>query len=96
MIVPGRMQALLPFVYARWADRVHRIQVHQSHVTNVVEPLYTVDGQRTGYMRLHYGANRADLHLYHLIIDSMNRTERAAQLILSAMEMEPPTPSFNT
>jgi cytidylate kinase len=89
-ILQGKEDVFHSFVYAQWADRVRRILMRQPHAANVPELLHSVDGQRAGYIRLHYGPNQSDPHLYHLMIDSMNRMEKTASLIISAMEMDLP------
>jgi hypothetical protein len=45
-----------------------------------------MDEQRLEYVRRHYGENRLNPHLYDLMINSHNQCERAAQLILLAMD----------
>jgi cytidylate kinase len=86
-VLRGKEDVFHAFVYGQWADRVRRIQERQPQVANVQERILSIDGQRAGYIHLHYGANQSDRHLYHLMVDSMNQTEITAQLILSAMEM---------
>jgi cytidylate kinase len=90
-VLRGKEDVFHAFVYAQWTDRVRRIQMRQPHVANVPELLHSVEGQRAGYIRLHYGANQLDPHLYHMMIDSMGRTEKTARLILSSMGMDSPT-----
>jgi CMP/dCMP kinase len=87
-ILHGKEDVFHAFVYAQWKDRAHRIRMRQPHVANVPELLHSVEGQRAGYIRLHYGANQLDPHLYNLMIDSMGRIEKTAQLILSAMDID--------
>ncbi len=86
-ILRGKEDVFHAFVYARWADRVHRIQSREVHVKDVAARIHSVDGQRLGYVRLHYRENQVDPHLYDLMVNSRNRTDAAARLILSAMEM---------
>lgn len=75
------------FVYARWVDRVHRIQMRETHHTDVAALIQSVDEERLRYVRLYYGENQADPHLYDLMVNSRNRTDIASGLILSAMEI---------
>jgi cytidylate kinase len=86
-ILQGEEGVFHAFVYAQWADRVHRIQTRHPDATNAAELIHSVDGQRAGYIRLHYDANQSDPHLYHLMVDSMNQTEKVARLVISAMEI---------
>jgi cytidylate kinase len=75
------------FVYAQWANRVRRIQMRETHHTDVTALIHSVDEERLRYVRLYYGENQADSHLYNLMVNSKNRTDIAARLILLAMEM---------
>jgi len=74
------------FVYARWADRVHRARARVPHGADVNEFLHLMDDQRLEYVRRYYGENRLDPHLYDLMINSHNQSEAAARLILLAMD----------
>lgn len=75
------------FVYAQWANRVRRIQMRETHHTDVTALIHSVDEERLRYVRLYYGENQADSHLYNLMVNSKNRTDIASGLILLAMEM---------
>lgn len=86
-ILRGKEDVFHVFVYARWADRVRRIHARVAPGTDVAKLIHSMDGQRLGYVRLHYGENQMDPHLYDLMVNSRNQTEATARLILSAMEM---------
>ncbi|MCX6632338.1 MAG: cytidylate kinase-like family protein [Candidatus Solibacter sp.] len=73
-------------VYARRADRVHRLLARVAPGTDVCELLHTIDEQRHDYVHRHYGENRLDPHLYDLAINCHNQVQAAARLILLAME----------
>jgi hypothetical protein len=75
------------FVYAQWADRVRRIQMRETHHTDVAALIHSVDEERLRYVRLYYGENQADPHLYDLMVNSQGRADIAAGLILLAMEV---------
>ena len=74
------------FVYARWADRVHRAKPRVPPGADVNKFLRFMDDQRLEYVRRYYGENRLDPHLYDLMINSHNQSEAAARLILLAMD----------
>jgi len=74
-------------VYARWEDRVRRVQARVPPGADVSSLLQSMDARRLEYLRAHYGENGADPHLYDLLIDSRNQTEAAARLIVCAMEL---------
>jgi len=74
-------------VYARWDDRVRRVQARVLPGADASELLRRMDEQRLEYVRRHYGVDAADPHLYDLLIDSRNQPEAAARLILCAMDL---------
>jgi cytidylate kinase len=86
-ILQGKEDVFHAFVYARWADRVRRIHVRQTQVKDVAALIHSVDEERLRYVRLNYGENQADPHLYDLMVNSKNRISATAGLILMAMEM---------
>lgn len=86
-ILRGKDDVFHAFVYARWSDRVHRVQTRVAHGADLAELIHSVDRQRLEYVRLHYGENQMDPHLYDVMVNSKSRTAAAAQLILSAMDM---------
>jgi hypothetical protein len=45
------------------------------------------------YVRLYYKQNRLDPYLYDLMIDPKNQPEKAARIIITAMEMAPDKPA---
>ena len=81
------------FIYARYADRVHRIQTRVAPGTHVDLLIHSMDAQRLGYVRRHYGENWLNPYLYDIMIDSKNQPEKAARLIISAMMMASATES---
>jgi cytidylate kinase len=86
-ILRGKEDVFHAFVYARWEDRVRRIQMRETHHTDVAALIHSVDKGRLQYVRLNYGENQADPHLYDLMVNSKNRISATAGLILMAMEM---------
>jgi cytidylate kinase len=77
------------FIYARWADRVKRLQTRVNPGTDINALIRFMDAQRVEYVRLHYKQNWLNPYLYDIMIDSKNQTEQAARLIISAMRMVP-------
>jgi hypothetical protein len=86
-VLRGKEDVFHTFVYARWSDRVHRIQGRVASGTKVDQLIHSMDASRLEYVRRHYGANRLDPHLYDLLVNSKNQIQAVAQLILSAMEI---------
>jgi cytidylate kinase len=86
-ILRGNEDVFHAFVYARREDRARRIQMHEPQVADVAALIHSVDVERFQYVRLNYGEDQANPHLYDLMVNSRNWTDIAAEIILSAMEM---------
>ena len=80
------------FIYARWPNRVRRIQSRVSPGADVDALIRSMDAQRVEYVRLHYKEDWLNPYLYDIMIDSKDQTESAARLIMSAMSMVPAEP----
>ena len=81
------------FVYARWEDRVRKIQVRVKPGTDVPALVRATDAQRVEYIRVHYKEKWMNPYLYDIMIDSKNQNEKTARLIISAMQMVSATES---
>jgi cytidylate kinase len=86
-VLRGKADVFHAFVYARRAERMRKIQTRVAPGTNVDALIRSMDEQRVEYVRLHYGQNWLNPHLYDIMVDSKGQTEKAAQLIISAMKM---------
>ena len=86
-ILRGNEDVFHAFVYARWEDRGRRIKMREPQVTDVAALIHSVDVERFQYVHLNYGEDQANPHLYDLMVNSRNRTDIAARIILLAMEM---------
>jgi cytidylate kinase len=74
------------FIYAPWGERIKRARSRLPAGMDVEEFIRSNDRQRTEYVRLHFGCNWSDPHLYHLMISSELGEETAASIIIDAME----------
>lgn len=84
-ILRGRDDVFHVFVYAPWAERVRRIQ-QRLQVTDAMEDLIRdVDQERAAYIKLYFGQDWADPHLYDLMISSRPGCPAVASMIVSAM-----------
>jgi cytidylate kinase len=90
-VLRGKEDVFHAFVYARRAERMRKIQGRVAPGTNVDALIRSIDDQRVEYIRLHYSQNWFNPHLYDILVDSKGQTEKAAQLIISAMRMGPET-----
>jgi CMP/dCMP kinase len=75
------------FVYARWEDRVRKIQARVKPGIDVPALVRATDAQRVEYIRVHYKEKWTNPYLYDIMIDSKNENEKTARLIISAMQM---------
>jgi CMP/dCMP kinase len=86
-ILRNKPDAFHAFVYARWEDRVRKIQVRVKPGTDVPALIRATDAQRVEYIRVHYKEKWMNPYLYDIMIDSKNQNEKTARLIISAMQM---------
>jgi CMP/dCMP kinase len=92
-ILRNKPDAFHAFVYARWEDRVRKIQVRVKPGTDVPALIRATDAQRVEYIRVHYKEKWMNPYLYDIMIDSKNENEKTARLIISAMQMVSATES---
>jgi len=92
-ILRNKPDAFHAFVYARWEDRVRKIQLRVKPGTDVPALLRATDAQREEYIRVHYKEKWMNPYLYDIMIDSKNENEKTARLIISAMQMVSATES---
>ena len=85
-ILRNKPDAFHAFVYARWEDRVRKIQVRVKPGTDVSALIRATDAQRVEYIRVHYKEKWMNPYLYDIMIDSKNENEKTARLIISAMQ----------
>lgn len=84
-ILQGRDDVFHVFVEAPWAERVCRIQ-QRLHVTDEAPRLIRqVDEERAAYVRLYFGQDWANPHLYDMIISSRPGCQAVASTIVCAM-----------
>jgi hypothetical protein len=73
------------FVYAPWEDKVARVNRRAAAGTDVPELIRAMDAERARYVRLNFGQDWADRHLYDLLVSSKPGDEATASIILAAM-----------
>jgi cytidylate kinase len=77
------------FLYGSFEDRVNRIKQRVKPGVDVEALIRSMDAERLEYIRLHFKQNRLDPHLYDLMINSKDQSEKVANIILEAMRMVP-------
>ena len=73
------------FVYAPWAERVARVRKRVPEGTDIESLIRATDRQRADHVRVNFGCNWADPHLYHMLISSELGEEATASTIIAAL-----------
>ena len=84
-VLQERPDAFHVFVYAPWADRVARVRQRVPEGTDVESLIRDTDRQRAEHIRMHFGCDWADPHLYHLLISSELGEDATASIIINAL-----------
>ncbi|MCZ2146819.1 MAG: cytidylate kinase-like family protein [Bryobacterales bacterium] len=84
-ILQGEADAFHVFVYAPWRQKVARVRKRVGERVDPAELIRTTDRMRNEYVRLNYGCDWKDPHMYHLMVSSCIGEETAAAAILAAM-----------
>jgi cytidylate kinase len=74
------------FIYAPWSDRLARIRKRLPAASEVEQLCRLTDEQRGEHIRLYFGCDWKDPHLYHLLISSELREDEVAGIIIRAMQ----------
>ena len=92
-LLRGRPDVFHVFVYAPREERLRRLRARLGTGVDVELLLEETDRERTAYIRRHFGANRLDPHLYHLMVNAGLGEESAVSAILAALETGVPGPA---
>ena len=87
-VLQQREDAFHAFVYAPWADRLARIRSRQPAAEDAAGLIRKIDAERSRYVRINFGMDRFDPHLYNLLISSKPGEDVAASTIRTAMGKE--------
>ena len=87
-VLQEREGAFHVFVYAPWADRVARVRERVPEGTDIESLIRSTDRQRAEHIRMHFGCDWADPHLYHMLITSELGEDAAASIIIDALRRE--------
>jgi CMP/dCMP kinase len=85
-VLQDRKDVLHIFVYGPWRERIARVRKRVPAAGDVEQVIRSTDKQRAEYIRFHFGCNWNDPHLYHLLISSELGDERAAEIIIQAIQ----------
>ncbi len=85
-LLRGRPDVFHVFVCAPRAACLQRLRSRLGPGADVELAFEETDRERTAYIRRHFGENRLDPHLYHLMINAALGEEAAVSAILAALE----------
>jgi hypothetical protein len=78
-------EAFHVFVYAPWEDKVARVSRREGGAADAPALIRRMDAERARYVRMNFGQNWADRHLYDLLVSSKPGDEATASIVLAAM-----------
>ncbi len=84
-ILQSRPDVFHVFVYAPPAEKLVRLRARLGSTSDLEKLMRTMDDERAGFVRLRFGQDWTDRHLYNLLISSQPGEQAVADTILSAM-----------
>jgi cytidylate kinase len=84
-ILQAKADVFHVFVYAPFRVKVHRLRSRLEPGANIEQKMHTMDTERAHYLRLRFGKEWNNPHLYHLMISSADDEEKTARMIEFAM-----------
>ena len=84
-ILQAKHDVFHAFVYAPLRVRIHRLRTRLEPGANIEQRIRDVDAERAHYLKLRFGKEWNDPHLYDLMISSGDDEERVARVIEFAM-----------
>jgi cytidylate kinase len=85
-VLQDREDVFHVFIYAPWSERIGRVRARAPVARDIEGLIRSTDQQRADYIRMYFGCNWNDPHLYHLLISSELGEESVARTIIDAME----------
>jgi len=73
------------FIYAPWPDRLARVRERRPEAGNIEELIRSTDQSREDYIRIYFGSDWKDPHLYQMMINSALGEDRVAEMIIHAI-----------
>jgi cytidylate kinase len=92
-ILRGHPDVFHVFVYAPREERLRHLRARLGPGADIELALEETDRERTAYIRRHFGENRYDPHLYHLMVNAALGEDAAVAAILAALETGAPRPA---
>lgn len=88
-ILQARHDVFHAFIYAPMQVRIHRLRTRLEPGAQIEQRIREVDGERAHSLKLRFGKEWNNPHLYDLMISSGEDEERTARVIEFAMGMTP-------
>lgn len=76
------------FVYAPWSERVARVRERLRPGADPEQVIRHTDHERAEYIRLYFGCDWKQPHLYHMLISSELGEDKVADVIIRAMRRD--------
>ena len=86
-ILQSKADVFHAFVYAPLRIRIHRLRTRLEPGANIEQRVRDVDTERAHYLKLRFGREWNNPHLYDLMISSADDEEKTARIIEFAMEV---------
>lgn len=88
-ILQSKADVFHAFVYAPLRVRIHRLRTRLEPGANIEQRIRDVDAERGHYLKLRFGKEWNNPHLYNLMISSGEDEEQTARVIEFAMRRAP-------
>ncbi len=85
-VLRDREDVLHVFIYAPWAERLSRVRGRMKPAADPAELIRLIDRERAGYVRTYFNCDWKDSHLYQMMISSEIGLDRAAWMIVDAVQ----------
>jgi len=85
-ILQNRKDVLHVFIYAPWAERIARVRTRVGPSADLEQSIHRTDRQRADFIRLYFGCDWNNPHLYHMLISSEIGEETVAGIIIEALQ----------
>jgi cytidylate kinase len=84
-ILQGFRDVLHVFIHAPWPERIARVRTRAQSNADIERLIHSTDQQRADFIRLYFGCDWNDPHLYHLLVSSELGEETVAAIIIDAI-----------
>jgi len=87
-VLQDQKDVLHVFIYAPWRERTARIRRRLTAAADVEHLIRLTYQQRAYFIRMYFGCNWNDPHLYHMLISSEFGEDNVARMIIDAIKRE--------